>query len=183
MASLSASSSSRRSSSVSTGSNSMPGADTSASTFIGSERSRNIVHLLRRSCARAGPLGVIAETLDTIIAFYRFPKGFAPQTSTSTAFRKSLSGSRLKRATCIGPAKGLGHAIEVLDKSQDLRPQIILGCEVAALDHPTHQDAEPDFDLIEPRRMLGYIHELNTVRRVTQKGRPTGHRLQHAAFA
>src|SRR6266498_579702 len=101
----------------------------------------------------------------------------------STAFRKSLSGSRLKRATCIGPAKGLGHAIEVLDKSQDLRPQIILGCEVAALDHPPHQDAEPDFDLIEPRRMLGYIHELNTVRRVTQKGRPTGHRLQHAAFA
>src|SRR6266540_3262057 len=84
MASLSASSSSRRSSSVSTGSNSMPGADTSASTFIGSERSRNIVHLLRRSCARAGPLGVIAETLDTIIAFYRFPKGFAPQTSTTT---------------------------------------------------------------------------------------------------
>src|SRR6266540_4706112 len=82
MASLSASSSSRRSSSVSTGSNSMPGADTSASTFIGSQRSRNIVHLLRRSCARAGPLGVIAETLDTIIAFYRFPKGFAPQTST-----------------------------------------------------------------------------------------------------
>jgi alkanesulfonate monooxygenase SsuD/methylene tetrahydromethanopterin reductase-like flavin-dependent oxidoreductase (luciferase family) len=35
----------------------------------------------------------------------------------STAFRKSLPGSRLKRTACIGPAKGLGHTIEVLDKS------------------------------------------------------------------
>src|SRR5262249_58015017 len=86
-------------------------------------------------------------------------------------------------ATCIGPAKRLGCAIEVIYKVQNLRPQVVERGEVAALDHPTNENRKPDFDLIEPRRMLGNIHELNTVCRVTQKGRPTAHRLQHPAFA
>jgi len=49
--------------------------------------------------------------------------------------------------------------------------------EVAALDHPPHENTEPHFDLIEPGGMLGHIHKLDAMGRIAQECRPTRQRL------
>ena len=49
-----------------------------------------------------------------------------------------------------------GHGfVEVVDEIADLSGQVALGLEVAATDELTHQDGEPDFDLVEPRSVFG----------------------------
>ena len=83
-------------------------------------------------------------------------KGVASSESTSTAERKmgdsfySSAGSG-QRFSSVGPAEGFGHGcVEVGDELLDLGAQVFLGGEVAAANELSHQDGEPDFDLVEP---------------------------------
>src|SRR5689334_8956542 len=100
-----------------------------------------------------------------------------------TAWLKSISGSHRQRTANIGPAERLGGAIEVVNKRQETLPQRLHRWKVAALDHAPHENAEPDFDLIEPRRMLGHIHKLNSMGRIAQERCLAGHALQHITLA
>jgi len=70
--------------------------------------------------------------------------------SASTASWKSVPSSGHEWPSGVGPAKGFGGAVEVVDKGQDLRTQVARRGETAALDHPTHQNTQPNLDLIEP---------------------------------
>ncbi len=64
----------------------------------------------------------------------------------STAYRKSLMGSHHQWSSGVGPFERLGRLVEVVDKRQDTRAQILNRREVAAFEHPPHQNAEPHLD-------------------------------------
>src|SRR5207245_10977763 len=68
--------------------------------------------------------------------------------------------------TRISPLERLGHRfVEILDEGQDLVPQIRHRLEIATLDDATYQDAEPNFDLIQPRGVLRHVHEAHAMAR------------------
>src|SRR3954465_12404305 len=99
--------------------------------------------------------------------------------------QKTLSGpGRWTRLYGVEPADGLGHRpVEVVDERQDPRLEILDRAEAGAAEQLSHQDAEPDLDLVEPRGVLGGVDEPDPVARVGQEGRPARLRLQHPAFA
>jgi len=54
--------------------------------------------------------------------------------------------------------------------------------ETAATQHATVDDAENDFDLIEPRTMFRDVNKSDAMAGVRQKRAARGHRLQYASF-
>ena len=65
----------------------------------------------------------------------------------------SVSGH--ERFPLHGPAEGFRHGgIEVGDETLDPLLKMVLRCEVAAPEKLPDQDREPDFDLVDPGRML-----------------------------
>src|SRR5215472_6818772 len=80
----------------------------------------------------------------------------------------------------VGPLEWLGHgAIEVVDEGEHLVLQIFDRAEVAAPQELAHQDAQPDLDLVQPRRVLGCVVEHDGVAGVAQKRRARGSRPKH----
>src|SRR5208283_2543438 len=91
--------------------------------------------------------------------------------------------SHVQRSSGVCPLERLRQSlIELLDERQDLISQVLHRGKVSPLDHPTHQDTEPDLDLIQPRRMLWYIDETDPMRLVLQKLPPCCHRFQNPLF-
>ena len=65
-----------------------------------------------------------------------------------------------QRTASEGPTEWLRQGfVVVLNKGHDLLLQVGDGREVASLDDAAHEDAEPTFDLVEPRRVLGFSLE------------------------
>ncbi len=84
----------------------------------------------------------------------------------------------------VSPLEGFCHrAVVILDKSQDLAFQVFDGFEIASFDDFTNQDAEPNFDLVQPRSMFGCVVENDAVGRVAQKGSARSFGFQNARFS
>src|SRR6266516_4961543 len=82
----------------------------------------------------------------------------------------------------VGPLERLGHgAIEVGDEVQHLVAEIVNGSKVASSQQLADQNTQPEFDLIQPGRVLRRVMEDNVVRRVCQERSPCRHRFQNAA--
>jgi len=82
----------------------------------------------------------------------------------------SFCGSR-ERLSRVGRAEGLGHcSVEVGDELFDFGAQRFLAGEIAATEELSHQDREPDFDLVEPRGVSGREVEGDAMLGLTQQG-------------
>lgn len=81
--------------------------------------------------------------------------------------------SRSQRCSSIDPLVGLRHgSVEIVYEAFDLRAQVMLGQKAASFEHLAHQYPEPDFNLIEPRTMLGRVNEPDSVAWVRKKVSP-----------
>src|SRR5262249_21877306 len=90
----------------------------------------------------------------------------------STRSREWLSGRvRLEeRPGRIHPVDGLGHrAVEVVDEAQDPLLQVFQRAEAGPPQQFPDQDAEPDLYLVQPRAVLGRVHEPDPVAGVAQE--------------
>ena len=84
----------------------------------------------------------------------------------------------------VGPTKGMGHRdIIVGQESSQLVFEIVDAGEVAAEHDFAIDDAEHDFNLIQPRTMLRQEHETNAMGEVGQKRATTGHAREHTGLA
>src|SRR5271156_2954423 len=79
-------------------------------------------------------------------------------------------GVSLSTVNRAHPAEGLGHGgVEVGDELLDPGLQHVLAGEVAAADELSRQNGKPDFDLIQPRRVLGREVENDSMVFLAQK--------------
>src|ERR1700684_1362419 len=93
-------------------------------------------------------------------------------------------GLNLEDLTRESPFERLGQKlIEIVDKIEDLGAKVCLGGKVASAKHPSGEDAEPDFDLIQPRAMLRCVDKADAVAQVAQKRLPALEGFQHPALA
>ena len=77
----------------------------------------------------------------------------------------------MQRLTLVSPPKGFGHrTVVILDESQDLAFQLVHGSEIAAFEHFSDQNAEPNLDLVHPGSMFGGVMKDNAMGGITQKG-------------
>src|SRR5512141_1886850 len=75
-----------------------------------------------------------------------------------------------KRFPFHGPAEWFRHGgVEVCDEIFDPPPEMILRREIAAPEQLSDQDREPDFDLVDPRRVLWCEMEGDAVAGVAQE--------------
>src|SRR5262249_60679646 len=105
--------------------------------------------------------------------------------TASPRSREWLSGRvRLEeRPGRIHPVDGLGHrAVEVVDEAQDPLLQVFQRAEAGPPQQFPDQDAEPDLYLVQPRAVLGRVHEPDPVAGVAQELCPARLRLQHPAL-
>ena len=65
--------------------------------------------------------------------------------------------------------------IEVRNEVQEPLAQIRGGGKAGPLEHAADQNAEPDFDLIQPRCVNGRIDKANPVRAILQESLAGGH--------
>src|SRR5262245_38425938 len=80
-------------------------------------------------------------------------------------------GSAGERFCFHGPAEGFGHgSVEVGDELFDFGAQCVLAGEITAAEKLSHQDGEPDFDLVEPRGVSGREVEGDAMLGLTQEG-------------
>src|SRR5438876_12212730 len=94
------------------------------------------------------------------------------------------TSSGLEWASGIGPLEWLGeHLVEVIDKRQQFRAQIVHRRETATTDDLAHNHPKHDLDLIEPRTVFGRVHEPDAMAQLRQELLPTLHRLQHPPHA
>jgi hypothetical protein len=93
-------------------------------------------------------------------------------------------GSAGKRFRFHGPAEGLGHgSVEVGDELLDLGTQVFLADEISAAEELSHQDREPEFDLVEPRGVSGREVEGDAMLRLGQERGTRSSGSKHAGFA
>src|SRR5215471_8515368 len=91
--------------------------------------------------------------------------------------------SSLEGASRVRPLEWLGeNLVEVIEKRQQFRAEILNRRETAAADDLAHNHPKHDLDLIEPRTVLGRVHEPDAMALLHQELLPTLHRLQHAAL-
>src|SRR2546423_15542779 len=103
---------------------------------------------------------------------------------TSTLRRKYHHGLYQESLSLIRPLERLGHRVVILvDERQDFGLEVLDGKKRAPFEQLAHQNAEPDFNLIHPRTVLGGVMEHDLVGRITQKGSTARHGDQDAAFA
>src|SRR2546421_11942477 len=106
------------------------------------------------------------------------------QLATSTLRRKYSHGLRHQSLSLILPFERLGHGVVIIvDERQDPGLQVLDRKKRAPFEQLAHQNAEPDFDLIDPRTVLGGVMEHDLVGRITQKGSTAGHGGQNPTFA
>src|SRR5260370_12806759 len=95
-----------------------------------------------------------------------------------------LKVSGLEGASGVRPLEWLGeHLVEVIDKRQQFRAEIVHRRETATTDGLAHDHPKHDLDLIEPRTVLGGVHEPEAMALLQQELLPTLHRLQHTALS
>ena len=69
-----------------------------------------------------------------------------------------------QRSSTVGPLEWLGKSlVEVFDEGADAVAEMLDGDEVATAKKATTQDAEPQFDLVEPRGAFGGVDEADAV--------------------
>ena len=103
---------------------------------------------------------------------------------TSTLRRKYHHGLYQESLSLMRPLERLGHRVVIIvDERQDFGLEVLDGKKRAPFEQLAHQNAEPDFDLIHPRTVLGGVMEHDLVGRITQKGSTAGHGGQNPAFA
>lgn len=103
---------------------------------------------------------------------------------SSTPRYKSLTRSDGKGFAGIGPLEGVRQVlVEVLDELQKPLAQFLRGGKAGPFEQAADQDAEPDFDLIQPGSMFGRIDEADAMAGICQKRLAGGHGSQDAAFA
>src|SRR3954451_7051450 len=79
---------------------------------------------------------------------------------TSSPQVAHLNVSGLEGPSRVRPLEWLWeHLVEVLDERQQFRAEFIHRRETAATDDLAHNHPEHDLDLIEPRTVLGRVHE------------------------
>ena len=77
---------------------------------------------------------------------------------------------RLKRVAAVCPAEGFRHRlVEVRDEPLDPLAQIRHRLETTSLQHPAYQDAEPNLNLVHPRRVARRVHKPDAMTRVFQE--------------
>lgn len=77
----------------------------------------------------------------------------------------------------------MGRAIGVGNEGQNALAQVCDGKPTGTCQHAAHQNAEPDFNLVQPGAVPGRVDEANAMGRVREKGGPRLHRGQMTAFA
>src|SRR4051812_40852842 len=86
-----------------------------------------------------------------------------------------LKVSGLEGASRVRPLEWPGeHLVEVIDKRQQFRAQVLHRRETAATDDLAHNDPKHDLDLIEPRTVFGGVHEPDAMVLLQQERVPTG---------
>ena len=84
----------------------------------------------------------------------------------------------------IDPLKRLSHGvIIVVNKGQNLSHELIKGGKGASSKELTDQNTEPDFDLVEPRAMLGGVMKDDAMRGIAEKSGPSLRILQDTGLA
>src|SRR5438270_1333588 len=103
---------------------------------------------------------------------------------TSTPRRKSAGSLNRYGLSLVGPLEWLGHgSIVIVDKSKDLGLQVLNRDERPSFEQLAHQNAEPNFILVEPGTMHRSIMENHLMTGIREKGSPAGHRGQNATLA
>ena len=70
---------------------------------------------------------------------------------TSAHWRKFLPGLRGQGTSRVRPFEWFGHRpVEVVNKSQNTLAELHHRGETSPLEQAAHQDAEPEFNLIQP---------------------------------
>src|SRR5260370_42517918 len=80
----------------------------------------------------------------------KYPKLAGPASALSYKFGTHLS---LERIAFEGPAKGPGSVIPLTPKAGDAMSHLSVGRGAGPLEALAFEDTEPEFDLVEPRRM------------------------------
>src|SRR3954452_23266455 len=89
---------------------------------------------------------------------------------TSSPQVAHLNVSGLEGASRVRPLEGLGeHLVEILDKRQQFRAEIVHRRETATTDDLAHNHPKHDLDLIEPRTVLGGGHEADAMGQLREK--------------
>src|SRR6266568_245514 len=89
-----------------------------------------------------------------------------------------LNVSGLEGASRVRPLEGLGeYLVEVIDKRQQLRAEVVHRRETPATDDLAHDHPKHDLDLVEPRAVFGRVHEADAMTLLRQERLPTLHRL------
>ncbi len=84
----------------------------------------------------------------------------------------------------VGPVKGsVGRAIVVSNKGQDAGAQLLHGEAPEPGKQATHEDREPDLNLVEPGTVSGSVRETNAMARVGEKGCTGAQAGEMATFA
>ena len=111
--------------------------------------------------------------------------GLPVENEASTASQKLPRSLGASRRPLVSPVKSpVGSAIVVGNKGQDAH------CATACTEHPTgtgkqatHQNAEPDLNLVEPGAVSGGIDEANAMAGVGEKGGTRAHAGEMTTFA
>src|SRR3974377_2041406 len=83
-----------------------------------------------------------------------------------------------QRTTGVRPVELLcEHPIEILDEVQQLASQVGHRAERPTSDHLPHNHPEDRFDLVQPRTVLGRVHEPNPVAPLRQERLSARHRF------
>src|SRR5262249_30247176 len=89
----------------------------------------------------------------------------------------------LQRAASVGPAKRFGQRlVEIVDEVNDALSQGCQRWKISTLQDAPYQDAEPDLDLVQPRRVLRRVDEAKAMLQVREKRLAAGHRFQHSGL-
>ena len=78
----------------------------------------------------------------------------------------------------------MGHRLIIVGKKgKDLLLEISQRAKVPTFEECSHQNTEPDLDLVHPGGVFGGVREDNFVRWIMEKSGSRGHRLEDATFA
>jgi len=70
--------------------------------------------------------------------------------------------------------------IEELDERKNTLFEMFSRAKVSSFEQTASQETEPNFNLVEPRAMLGSVDKTNAVSRMNSKSSPTTHVLNNA---
>src|SRR6202790_1134970 len=83
-------------------------------------------------------------------------------------------GSYSERPSRVSPLERLGkHFVEIREECQQLAPQIFHRSKVTTPDHLAHHHSKDNFNLIQPRRVLGQVDKADTMAQFRQEILPT----------